>query len=50
MGTSQWVFVRYPKTILCQGQVGQYEEMYQIKKGKINIPDSYELQHMANII
>ena len=34
MGTSQWVFVRYPKTILCQGQVGPYEEMYQRKSGK----------------
>ena len=27
MGASQWFFFRYPKTILCQAQVGRYEEM-----------------------
>ena len=32
--TYWWVFVRYPKTILCQGQAGPYEEMYEIKSGK----------------
>ena len=34
MGANRWVFVHYPKTILYQGQVGPYEEMYQINIGK----------------
>ena len=28
MGANRWVFIRYPKTILCQGQVVPYEEIY----------------------
>jgi len=34
MVVTRWVFGVYPKTILCQGQVGPYEEMYQRKSGK----------------
>ena len=34
IGTSQWVFVRYAKTILWQGQVRCYKEMYEIKIGQ----------------
>jgi len=34
MVVTRWVFGPYPKTILCQGQVGPYEEMYQRKSGK----------------
>ena len=34
MVVTWWGFGVYPKTILCQGQVGPYEEMYQRKSGK----------------
>ena len=34
MGASQWVFVRCPKPMLYQDQVGRYEEMHQSKIGK----------------